>query len=936
MILNFDHVYKKYNLDITGILHIGGHYGNVIQDYKKYNVNDIVLFEPLSDNFSILSKKVDDIAGNIIIHQVALGNENKRVIMNVSDNEGQSSSILNPKIHLTAHPEVSFIGTEEVEMKKLDDYNYKNYNMMVIDVQGYELEVFKGGIKTLENINYIFCEVNRDEVYEGNAQIEEIDQFLFEQGFERVEVEWYYSQVFGDAFYIRKNKKNNGNVSIICSCKNRYDALKLSLNSWLKFDEIKEIIVVDWSSDEPITEITKIDPRIKVIRVSNKKYFNQPQPLNLAARLATGEYILKMDCDYILNPYYNFFAKYHPEENCYISGRVKTIDELNCFYDEGDDSYYIKKDNMTMEQLNDYFDGNSQFFKYLIGLLYIKKEYFDKVGGYNENLGECYAYEDGELYERLNLIGLTETPIEYDTYIMHIPHSNKARVENFVGFPDYENFSNMVKTNLSQYYSGNELEWQTEYVLAQQHIKHNKNIIGEITEYYVKSDTKWSITKIDNQNYTAVELIDRGKLNNFPSVYYVSLEECADRRNELEKQFKHYNISPNAVISKRYSESNDIITGRYIDSLNEGTKGCCVSHLKAIKKWYEETDENYGFFCEDDLSLESVEYWDFTWEEFMNSIPKDLECIQLFTIREEYDTFNLRSRYWDDWGATAYVISRTYAKKLIDTFIVGETFNLEIPNSNVMPLIETILFSSVGTSYVYPLFVENTRFDSTFVGRDEDVNNGQKKNHRISRELVLEYWKNKNNVKEKTKLEELIYQYSLDTEDPVSNFNIANWYEYEGHTAPALSYYLRCAERGAESHPDLAYEALIRGSYCYEKQGTRDGSSRSLLWQAQMFLPYRPEAYYLLARFSERREWWQDCYTTCDFALKQCDFDSVPLLTNVEYPGKYGILFLKGISGWWWGKGDESRSLFKDILNNYELDERSYNLVSDHLKRVNG
>jgi hypothetical protein len=253
-----------------------------------------------------------------------------------------------------------------------------------------------------------------------------------------------------------------------------------------------------------------------------------------------------------------------------------------------------------------------------------------------------------------------------------------------------------------------------------------------------------------------------------------------------------------------------------------------------------------------------------------------------------------------------------------------------------MPLIETILFSSVGTSYVYPLFVENTRFDSTFVGRDKDVNNGQKTNHRISRELVLEYWKNKNNVKEKTKLEELIYQYSLDTENPVSNFNIANWYEYEGHTAPALSYYLRCAERGAESHPDLAYEALIRGSYCYEKQGTRDESSRSLLWQAQMFLPHRPEAYYLLARFSERREWWQDCYTTCDFALKQCDFDTVPLLTNVEYPGKYGILFLKGISGWWWGKGDESRYLFKDILNNYPLDEKTHNLISDHLKRVSG
>ena len=77
------------------------------------------------------------------------------------------------------------------------------------------------------------------------------------------------------------------NVSVICACKNRYNALRVSLNSWLAFDEIKEIIIVDWSSDEPIGHLTKIDKRIKVICVDNEKYFNQPQPLNLAASIAT-------------------------------------------------------------------------------------------------------------------------------------------------------------------------------------------------------------------------------------------------------------------------------------------------------------------------------------------------------------------------------------------------------------------------------------------------------------------------------------------------------------------------------------------------------------------------------------------------------------------------------------------------------------------------
>ena len=99
-------------------------------------------------------------------------------------------------------------------------------------------------------------------------------------------------------------------VSLICACKNRKAPLKISLSSWLLFKEITEIIIVDWSSDESLRELIHLDPRIKVINVPNQIYFNQPQPLNLAAKISTGDYILKVDTDYILNPYHDFFGHY--------------------------------------------------------------------------------------------------------------------------------------------------------------------------------------------------------------------------------------------------------------------------------------------------------------------------------------------------------------------------------------------------------------------------------------------------------------------------------------------------------------------------------------------------------------------------------------------------------------------------------------------------
>ena len=187
-------------------------------------------------------------------------------------------------------------------------------------------------------------------------------------------------------------------------------------------------------------------------------------------------------------------------------------------------------------------------------------------------------------------------------------------------------------------------------------------------------------------------------------------------------------------------------------------------------------------------------------------------------------------------------------------------------------------------------------------------------------------------ISQKTELEELLTAYSSDTENADHNFALGVWYENEGHTAPALSYYLRCAERAEDE--DLAYESLIRGSYCYEKQGTRDGSSRSMLWQAQALLPHRPEAYFLLSRFAERREWWQDCYLNADLAIRYCKFDCNPLRTDVEYPGKYGLLFEKAISAWWWGKSEESKSLFLEILSQYEVSDNYYNSISKNLMEM--
>ena len=206
MLINFTNLYKKYNMNITGIIHIGAHYGQEISEYVSNGIQEIVLFEPLTDNFNILEQTVKDINANIVGYQVALGSKKGKAQMYLSSNQAQSSSILKPTEHLfNHHPDITFEGVEEVEVKPLDSYKFSGYNFINIDVQGYELEVFKGAKKTLKNIDYIYCEVNREELYEGNPMITDLDEYLNSYGFVRVETYWpepWYK--WGDALYIKK------------------------------------------------------------------------------------------------------------------------------------------------------------------------------------------------------------------------------------------------------------------------------------------------------------------------------------------------------------------------------------------------------------------------------------------------------------------------------------------------------------------------------------------------------------------------------------------------------------------------------------------------------------------------------------------------------------------------------------------------------------
>jgi hypothetical protein len=178
-------------------------------------------------------------------------------------------------------------------------------------------------------------------------------------------------------------------------------------------------------------------------------------------------------------------------------------------------------------------------------------------------------------------------------------------------------------------------------------------------------------------------------------------------------------------------------------------------------------------------------------------------------------------------------------------------------------------------------------------------------------------------------MNELI-EFSLDTENAVKNYNLAVWYENQKQYAPAHTYYLRAAERSTDDL--LSYKALIRSSFCYKAQGSRDGTEKIALENAMNLLPQRPEAYYLLSLLYERKEEWQNSYSYANLGLQYADEESV----IPEYMGKYLLIFQKAVAAWWWGKGKECRELLHSLVNNYWdiMDENHKRAVEDNITRL--
>jgi FkbM family methyltransferase len=194
---------QKYENKISGFIQVGAHVGQQVESFLRIKNKNIYLFEPNSQALEKLKEYENE--ARIKIFDFGLGNDNTtHQFFTSSNKEGVSSSVLRPRLHEKYFPEVKFQQKESIQIKKFSSLEKINGNFLVIDVQGYELEVLKGFEDKINNIDFIFSEISMVKFYENNTLVTDLDKFLNEKNFLRIKTSFISNVPMGDAFYISK------------------------------------------------------------------------------------------------------------------------------------------------------------------------------------------------------------------------------------------------------------------------------------------------------------------------------------------------------------------------------------------------------------------------------------------------------------------------------------------------------------------------------------------------------------------------------------------------------------------------------------------------------------------------------------------------------------------------------------------------------------
>ena len=149
----------------------------------------IFAFEPLNDCYEELVGLARSIQ-NIECYNVAISDRDGESVIHRSSYDYSSSLLEMDDLHKAAFPQSGQERVEKIKLERLDailaNKCITRPLLMKIDVQGYETFVLDGAVQTLQQTDYIICEMSFRSLYREQGLFDEVYQKLVNKGFQFV------------------------------------------------------------------------------------------------------------------------------------------------------------------------------------------------------------------------------------------------------------------------------------------------------------------------------------------------------------------------------------------------------------------------------------------------------------------------------------------------------------------------------------------------------------------------------------------------------------------------------------------------------------------------------------------------------------------------------------------------------------------------------
>lgn len=208
MLIPFSRIISKYKLIPQGILHVGACQMEELDDYKTFGIDHVIWIEG-NPNLVELNADKAKAAGYELIQGLIYDVDGVELDFNLTNNL-QSSSILNLDRHKDHHPHVEVVNKIKLKTTTLktlleaNNIQRGSFDFINLDIQGVELRALKGLGEYIDDLKFVYTEINTGQVYASNDILDDIDKYLESKDFIRVETE-ITPYEWGDALYIKKS-----------------------------------------------------------------------------------------------------------------------------------------------------------------------------------------------------------------------------------------------------------------------------------------------------------------------------------------------------------------------------------------------------------------------------------------------------------------------------------------------------------------------------------------------------------------------------------------------------------------------------------------------------------------------------------------------------------------------------------------------------------